>query len=248
MRSRVVLKLLAAILLLGAAVTSAVAASFAGALVDPLWSKAVEITRASVDWVPGSASFVLQLVDEKGAAQDSWQSWYTLAPGTDGTVTVEVVKATHNGDDTTAREQENQRKSKQDPPTHWDNPFDPKVQSAVTMKPTGKSEPLAGRPCASYEFAFRKSDKSTLSGTAWIDAVTGAPVQVRYTASPLPPGLSSLTTTLRFAKGPAGEGFLQEALVEGAGGILFIKRSFRSVVSIGAYWLPASVRSPPASG
>lgn len=220
----------------------------AAAPADPLWSKAVEITRASVDWVPGSVSFVLQLVDEKGMAQDSWQSWYTLAPGADGAVGMDVVKATHNGDDTTAREQENQRKSKREPPTHWDNPFDPKVQQDVTMKATGKTELLGGRSCSLYDFVFTKADKTTLTGTAWLDALTGAPLQVRYTASPLPRGLATLTTTLRFAKGPAGDGFLQEARVEGVGGILFIKRNFRSVVTVGDYWRPSPVSSPPASG
>jgi hypothetical protein len=237
-----VLKLSAVFLVMGAAMSSAAAPS------DPLWSKAVEITRASVDWVPGSASFVLQLVDEKGAAQDSWQSWYTLAPGSDGAVSMEVTKATHNGDDTTAREQENQRRSKREPPTHWDNPFDPKVQPSVTTKPTGKTELIGGRSCSLYEFSFTKADHSTLYGTAWLDTASGAPVQVRYTATPLPRGLLSLTTTLRFARGPAGDGFLQEASVEGVGGILFIKRSFRSVVTVGAYWRPAPVSSPPASG
>jgi hypothetical protein len=243
MRLQAVLKVPAVLLLLGVAAVAA-----AGAPSDPLWNKAVEITRASVDWVPGSASFVLQLVDEKGAAQDSWQSWYTLGPGTDGAVTMEVTKSTHNGDDTTAREQENQRKSKREPPTHWDNPFDPKVQSSVASKPTGKTELLDGRSCTLYDFSFTKADHSTLSGTAWLDTASGAPVQVRYTAAPLPRGVFSLTTTLRFTKGPAGDGFLQEAFVEGVGGILFIKRSFRSVVTVGAYWRPAPVSSPPASG
>jgi hypothetical protein len=224
------------------------ASAAAGAPLDPLWGKAVEMTRASVDWVPGAASFVLQLVDEKGVTKDSWQSWYTLAAGTGGAVTMDVVKATHNGDDTTAREQENQRKSKREPPTHWDNPFDPKVQPTVSSKPTGKTELVDGRSCTLYDFSYTKADHTTLSGTAWLDAATGAPVQVRYTADPLPRGVFSLTTTLRFSKGPAGEGFLREAFVEGVGGILFIKRSFRSVVTVGEYWKPAPVSSPRASG
>lgn len=248
MRRRAGVRILAVSFSIALTATTAAAASVPGAPADPLWGRAVELTRASVGWMPGSASFLLQLVDDKGLPQDTWESWYTLGPGDSGSVTMEVVKASHNGNDTTAREQENQRKSRREPPTRWDNPFDPGMQGQVTAAPTGKTEQIDGRSCTLYDFTFRKDERSTLVGTAWVDTASGAPVQARYTASPLPRGVFSLTTTLRFAKGPTGEGFLQEALVEGVGGVLFIKRTFRSVVTVGAYWRPAPVSSHPASG
>jgi len=93
-----------------------------------------------------------------------------------------------------------------------------------------------GRTCALYDFTFRKGDKGTLTGTAWIDAASGAPVQARYTSLPLPRGVYSLTTTMKFSRGPAGDGFLQEVTVEGVGGLLFVKKNFRSAITVGDYW------------
>ena len=86
------------------------------------------------------------------------------------------------------------------------------------------------------DFTLVKKDHATLSGRAWLDAASGAPVQVRSTSSPLPRGVFEMTTTLRFGQGPGKEGFLREALVEGVGGILFISKSLRSVITVGDWW------------
>jgi hypothetical protein len=76
-----------------------------------------------------------------------------------------------------------------------------------------------------------------MEGTAALDRASGAPVEVSYTVSPLPPGIEKMTTVLRYAPGPAGQGFLSEVSMEGAGGILFIRKVFRSTVSMSGYWL-----------
>jgi len=232
MRTRTALALAAALLLPAAAWP------------DALWDKAVAIIRATVDWLPGSASFVLELVDPKGAAQESWRSQFRITGRPDGTLAVEVISASHNKEDTTAKEQENQRKRKQGPLPHWDNPFDPRVQASVSTTPKGLTELVQGRSCALYDFTLAKEDGTRIAGTAWIDAASGAPIQVLSSQTPLPRGVFSMTTTLRFGSGPAGEAFLREAFVEGVGGILFIRRSFRSTVSVGDYWLPAA--KPPS--
>jgi hypothetical protein len=203
---------------------------------DALWDRAVAIAGATVDWVPGSASFLVEIVDPKGAAQESWRSQYRLAGRPDGTVALEVISASHNSEDTTAKEQENQRRRKQDPLPRWDNPFDPRVQASVMTTTLGGTEQVSGRRCVVYEFTLSKEGGAKIGGTAWIDAASGAPVQVRSSQSPLPRGVFALTTTLRFGSGPAGEGFLREASVEGVGGLLFIRRAFRSTVSVGDYW------------
>jgi hypothetical protein len=211
---------------------------------DALWDKAVSIMRPAVDWAPGSASFVLELVNAKGATQESWRSQFRIAGRPDGTLAVEVISASHNSEDTTTKEQENQRKRKQGPLPHWDNPFDPGVQAAVSATPRGLTEMVEGRSCALYDFTLAKEDGSKIAGTAWIDVASGAPVQVLSSQSPQPRGVFSMTTTLRFGRGPAGEGFLREASVEGVGGFLFIRRSFRSTVTVGDYWMPAA--KPPS--
>jgi hypothetical protein len=196
----------------------------------------VEISRASREWIPGSASFLLEIVDEKGAPTETWQLWYRIAPSPAGGVAAEVTRATHNGADSTKKEQENQKKRKAMPFTMQDNPFDPEVQASVEPQARGETELVGDRRCALYDFILKKKDASVIKGTAWLDAESGSPVVLRYTVSPLPRMLSQMKTTLHFARGPAGEGFVSEVSVEGVGGILFIKKSFRTVIAMDGYW------------
>jgi hypothetical protein len=212
------------------------AAPVASRAADPLWTRAVDIARASREWVPGRAEIVLQTVDDKGAAQETWQMSYRLSRSSTGDIALEVVSASHNGADTTAREQENQRKRKATPFSMGDNPFDPLVQDSVQASPRGEKAVKSGRPCAGYNFRLTKKDGAVIMGMAWIDEKTGAPVEVSYTASALPRGVFKLTTTMRYAAGPAGEGFLSGVLIEGIAGILFFKKSFRSTISVDAWW------------
>jgi hypothetical protein len=203
---------------------------------DALWAKAVAAAGARADWVPGNVTFLLQLVDDKGAAQESWTSRYRLSPGPDGAPAMEVVSSSHNGTDTTAKDKANQQNNRRMPPIRWDEPFDPAVQGVLVLTPRGQKETVDGRSCAVYSFSFAKEDKSTISGTAWVDAATGAPVQVQSIQAPLPRGIFSLSSTLHYARGPTGEGYLREVSLEGVGGILFIKKSFRSVVAVADWW------------
>jgi hypothetical protein len=209
---------------------------FASSGADPLWQKAVEISAAVKNWVPGEASLVLELVDDKGAVQESWRSWYHITLSATGSVTMAVTRAEHNGADTTQKELESQKKRSAMPFSMGDNPFDPLVQGAVAEHGRPDAVMVESRQCAVFDFTLKKKDGAVLSGTAWLDAESGAPVQVSYGISPLPRGVFRMTTRLRYAQGPGGEGYLKEAFVEGVAGVLFIKKSFRSAISVDGYW------------
>ena len=211
------------------------AALHAASSADPLWGKAVDFARVSKDWAPGNASFLMELVDDKGTAQESWQVWYRVSVSATGDMALEVTRAMHNGVDTTQKEQETQKKRKATPFSMGDNPFDPQVQESVAAVARGSTETVAGRTCALFDFTMKKKDGSVLSGSAWLDARTGAPVEVSYTASRLPRGVLQMKTTLLYAAGPAGEGFLKEARIEGVAGILFFRKSFRTAITVDGY-------------
>ncbi len=199
---------------------------------DALWDKAVTFARGSSGWVPSSVSVLLQLLDGKGLVQESWQSWLKLSASDDGSTSLQVVRSVHNGEDTTEREQQSQRRTGQSPMTRWDNPLDPAVQGTVTAQARSQGEVVDDKRCVVYDFTMAKPDKTTLTGTAWLDESTGAPVRIRYSPGRLPRGVAALTTTLRFSRDSGRQGFLQEALIEGAAGILFVQRAFRSVITI----------------
>ncbi len=200
----------------------------AAATADPLWAKAVEIGRRNRLWVPGEARFLLELVDENGTLKDSWESWYRMSPGADGKPVLEVVRELRNGVETTPKERKR-------PFSTGDDPFDPGVQEAVQARPRDETRLVDGAPCSLYDFTLKKKDGTSLVGTAWLAQGTGVPVEVSYTYSPLPKGVFEMTATLRYGVGAQGEGALREVRIEGSGGVLFIRRSFRSTIALDAY-------------
>ena len=203
---------------------------------DALWSVAVKAAAIAADWVPGEAAFVLQLVDDTGSPQETWQMSYRLSASATGDIAMDVVRAAHNGTDTTQKEQENQKKRKSTPFSMGDNPFDPLVQDSLEAQRLPDRALKDGVACVAFDFRLKKKDATVITGTAWLDERTGNPIEVVSTGKPLPRGIFQMTTTLRFGQGPTGQGFLKEVLVEGVGGILFIKKGFRSTIGLGAYW------------
>lgn len=197
---------------------------------DPLWSKAVEIGRRNKQWLPGEARFLLELVDENGALKDSWESWYRLSPGVDGKPVLEVVRELRNGVEATPKERKR-------PFSTGDDPFDPGVQDAVQARPRGETRLIDGAPCSLSDFTLKKKDGTSIVGTAWLAQGTGIPVEVSYTYSPLPRGVFEMNATLRYGVGAQGEGALREVRIEGSGGVLFIRRNFRSTIALDAYQL-----------
>jgi hypothetical protein len=89
---------------------------------------------------------------------------------------------------------------------------------------------------ALYSFRLVKKDGSLIEGTAIIEQKTGIPLQVSYTPKPLPRGVFEMKATLLYDRGPLGDGFLKEARVEGVGGILFLRKSFRMTIALSEYW------------
>jgi len=208
----------------------------AAALTDSLWGRAVDMARIASDWVPRNAAVTIELVGSDGKAQDSWSSEYRLSADATGQVAIHVERSSHNGIDTTARDRDTQSRRPRQPFTMGDNPFDPVVQASLHAVPRPEGQVVQGRLCSLYDFTLTRKDGSTVVGTAWLDAASAEPVQVSYTAKPLPRGVFEMRTTLLYGQGPAGSGFLTEARIEGVGGMLFIRRSFRSRITIEGYW------------
>ena len=213
---------------------------------DALWSRAVEMARRNKPWVPGASLVRIDMLNDKGESTESYETLLSISPDAAGDPVPSVVKASRNGADVTGDERAAQEKRNRDAAgkgaasfTTGDNPFDPDLQSTVQASPTGEYRDAGGKSCPVYRFTMKKKDGAVLEGTVVLDPVSGAPVEVRYTVKPLPPGVWSLITVLRYAEGPAGSGFLREISFEGTGGVLFIKRNFRSVITLDQYWKSA---------
>jgi hypothetical protein len=219
------------------------AAATAASAPDVLWRKAVEMARAAKQWVPGVTVMRIDVMDDKGKVVDAFESRFRLAPDESGAPVLSVESSTRNGKDTTAKERDAQEKRNRDAAKSGkpafdmgDNPFDPEVQASIETSPREGLTEVGGRSCVLYSFSLKKKDGSKAEGTAALERETGAPVEVRYTLTPLPRGAQSFTAVLHYGSGPMGGGLLVDVEMEGKGKILFITRAFRSDISLEQYW------------
>ncbi len=206
---------------------------------DPLWLKAVDLTGKNKQWLPGITELRMEFRDDKGALKESYQSRYRISAGDNGEPQTHVEKAVRNGVDETAKESQAQEKKNREGGkaasvtlTFQDSPFDPAVQADVEVTPLNRTQTVGDLLCVLFAFRQKQKDGSTIEGTAALQRESGAPVEVTYSTKPLPRGVQEMTVKLSYGN----DGLLREMTVAGAGGFLFIKRSFHTVVSLEGYW------------
>jgi hypothetical protein len=181
----------------------------------------------------------IEMADDAGKVLDTWDNRYRLFLGEDGSVRTEVVSASRNGKDETRKEREAQAKRDRsaradgEPPMggFGVDPFDPGLQGSVTIGPPAGNRQIAGRACVAFAFSLAQPKNSVVEGTAWLDAASGLPVELVSRMQPLPRGVHEMSTTVRYT-----DGFVSEVRVEGSGSLLFLKRRFVSVVTLGGWF------------
>jgi hypothetical protein len=108
--------------------------------------------------------------------------------------------------------------------------FEAQAQDRVSARPLGQRKVVRGRHCVSYEFMTERDQKAyreKLTGVAWLEEQTGIPVELQYTASPLPKHVKGAHTTVRYENAPDGSFYPADLITEGNGGFLFIKVNLR---------------------
>jgi hypothetical protein len=214
--------------------------------VDPLWLKAIESAARAKQWSPGEMRLAIEMADDKGKVLETWDNRYRLSLGTDGAVHTEVVSAVRNGKDETRKEREAQAKrevqaerggsAQPDGESAWagflDDPFDPAMQDTAHIRLLEGTREIAGTACIAFAFNLSKPKNTAVEGTAWLNAATGLPVEVVSSPKPLPRAAYELVTTVRYT-----DGLVSEVRVEGSGSLLFFKRRFSSVITLGRWFL-----------
>lgn len=212
---------------------------------EDLWAKAVQLAGRFKDRVPGRLVVTSAVMDGKGRVQESSELHLAVTPRPDGTLDQDVIKSSKNGEDTTAETRANAARAREGQATEekprrekddsasigFDNAgvFDPALQDGTRASATGEHRTVDGKTCLGYAFRqkSRNQEEGTLVGTAWLEESTGVPLEVQYASEPLPRHVKELTTTVRYSMTLEGSWEGREMVVEGEGGMLFIKRRFR---------------------
>ncbi len=202
----------------------------------------------------------MEELDGDGAVKSRTVSELRFAsdPAAEKGVRTEIVSVVEDGKDVTAehrkefdkqRAKEKKKKSGEDDESSQsvsssDSPFNPDVQTGIVVTETGGRETIGDRSCLAFGFSYAADDKEnpkakpyTVKGTAWLDEETGAPLKVESTRDPLPRGAKRMSSTFLYETRPDGSWILKEMRFEGAGGFLFIKKSFRMKASFADHWL-----------
>ena len=80
-------------------------------------------------------------------------------------------------------------------------------------------------------------DENEYVGTVWFDAETEVPVRIEATIEPLPRFADFVTFTADFNNNSV-EWYITKIEIEGAGGLLFIYRRFKSSILFGNHFRP----------
>jgi len=206
---------------------------------ESLWLNAVAAASRAKEWSPGEMRLAIEMADDKGTVLETWDNRYRLSLGADGAVRTEVVSALRNGRNETRKEREAQAKRDRSARTDGEppmggfgvDPFDPGLQGSVVIGPPAGNRQIDGRNCVAFAFSLAQPKNSVVEGTAWLDAASGLPVEFVSSLRPLPLGVHEMSTTVRYTGG-----FVSEVRVEGSGSLLFLKRRFVSVVTLGGWF------------
>jgi hypothetical protein len=220
---------------------------------DSLWQKAVTLSGANEDWVPGLLVVRMEMLDGRGSTQNTEETWLKMSLGPDGKIKKDLIKQVKDGKvkdgpetKVEARSGDGKKKGEKKGTSisvsSSDNPFSPKVQGNVSAKRTAQLKTILGKPCAGYEFKLSTKEGETVSGTAWLEDPTGIPLEIQYSVRPLPAHVQRLSTLVRYETTPEGAWRPREMVMEGSGGFLFIKKAYRGVIRFSDYW-----KCPPSA-
>lgn len=187
----------------------------------------------------------MEQLDEKGRSLNLERSWYRIFPDPKGQVVSEPVKVLQNGKDVTKAMKKQTEALKKEGIAAKDgdlgltgcNPFAPENQRFVTVRPLNRKIVINARPCLVYGFTYRESRDNIISGTAWLEEVTGVPQKILYSPRNLPPYVRTMKNTIWYKMTEEGNWVVERMLFDVNAQYLMIKKRFRTFVKYDKYWL-----------
>jgi hypothetical protein len=218
-----------------------------------LWQKALDVFRKNSDWIPGKMSIRSEILDRKGRPDSVTRLDFRILVDDQGNARTELLQAFKNGKDVSAemkksievreaKEAKAADKKDRFSISMSDIPFNPDKQQNVTVRDHAEKQLMFGRTCQRFDFSFetaitrtKKKESLTWIGKAWLDENSGIPVKLEFSIEPLPKNVYRFWTIYIYEISTEQDWTLKEVKVEGQGGFLFIKKSFRSTTIFSDY-------------
>jgi len=223
-----------------------------------LWQKALDLFKKNSAYYPQKINILSEVLDRHEQPSTITELFFALRLDDAGRLQTEMTKALKNGKDiSTAMKKkveirnldDDNAPKKEDAVTVSlsDSPFNPERQGAVSYHAKNERRALFRRLCRRYDFTYRteiirkgKTEKLTWTGMAWLEEVSGIPVKLEFSLTPLPARIRSLWTIYTYGISQPDRWVLNQITISGSGGFLFIKKRFRSTTTFSDY------RRPPA--
>lgn len=218
-----------------------------GGQVPELWKKAQAFFLKNRNRIPGIVVQKSSLRVGDRRTRREGEVWIRTFSGSPKGYRWEILKILQNGRDRTEalRKSEEKREGSRLFPFQ-DSPFNPEAK--VFVQETGRSETLEGKSCRLFRFIQEgralkdgKARPFRSLGMAWLDEKNGAPLKTESSLSPLPKKVRSMKSTTFYETAPRGVWHPRRMVVEGSGGFLFFKKSFRLDLSFSNYWRISSL-------
>jgi hypothetical protein len=219
-----------------------------------LWRKALDVFQRNSDWLPGKVSILSEMLDRQGRPDSITKLDFNIVLDGKGEARTVLLQAFKDGEDVSAEmkkklatdeTQDSKAAGKKSTLTVSlaESPFNPGRQPDVTVRANAEKQLLFGRLCQRFDFSFKtemagngkKAEKTTWVGKAWLEENSGIPLKLEFSLEPLPKHVNSLWTIYLYETNAAGDWMLREIEIQGQGGFLFIRKSFRSTTSFGEY-------------
>jgi len=240
----------------GIAWTLALAAGSAGpaaADADALWRQALALAAANASWTPGSTQTRVETRNARGELERVDEVWARRADEAAAGVEWRLVRHLRDGTDVTAsqarpfeaEQRKRAQKKKKDGRDDDFDPFAPHEQAGLTVRAGGESRRVGGRTCHVLLFSRPRAARKGVTGSACLEAGSGAPLEAEFTLDPLPTGVRRLAVRVRYAFVSPQEWYAVEIEADGAASWLFVKKAFHTATVLAEHRRRGAV---PAAG
>jgi hypothetical protein len=220
-----------------------------------LWNRAVSAYALGQNLIPGRLNISFSLLSGKGDVTENHEREvrYFWDEKT-GKLQSELLWARDKGKDTTKKAQADEKKQQQKAEAkkgekkrslslgHDELPLALKRQPDVRVDQTSERRTIEGRSCLGFNITMEvppseeNKETSLLKGRAWIDEERGLPMELTLRPDPLPSRVKAMNMTYTFHEDPNRHWVVKAFTMEGSGGFLFIKKHFRSQVTLSDYF------------